>query len=105
MPRVTTRTWKCHLLPHVDAEGHVVGAFVLITDITRHRRAEVQLRESEERLAKFMHASAEGIVFHKGGTITDVNPPLLECSATPCPRWWAATLDFVAPEQRDARQP
>ena len=33
------------------------------------------MRESEERLAKFMQASAEGIVFHKDGVVTDANPP------------------------------
>lgn len=73
-----TRFIEVHLLPHTDDAGSTVGAFVLIADITRHRRAEAALRDSEERLAKFMHASAEGIAFHQGGTITDVNPPLLQ---------------------------
>ncbi len=76
-----TRTIEVHLLPHTDdtqpAVG-AIGAFVLVADISRHRRAEAALRDSEERLAKFMHASAEGIVFHRGGVITDVNPPLLQ---------------------------
>ena len=44
-------------------------------DSERYRLAEDALRESEERLAKFMQASAEGIVFHKDGFITDANPP------------------------------
>ena len=64
------------LLPHVGEGGDTVGCFVLISDITRHRLAERAVRESEERLAKFLHASAEGIVFHKDGIITDANPPL-----------------------------
>ena len=72
------RSIEVHLLPHTDEAGVTVGAFVLIADITRHRRAEAALRDSEERLAKFMHASAEGIVFHQSGVITDVNPPLLQ---------------------------
>lgn len=73
-----TRFIEVHLLPHTDDAGTTIGAFVLIADITRHRRAEAALRDSEERLAKFMHASAEGIAFHQGGYITDVNPPLLQ---------------------------
>jgi len=73
-----TRFIEVHLLPHTDDAGLTVGAFVLIADITRHRRAEAALRDSEERLAKFMHASAEGIVFHRAGIITDANPPLLQ---------------------------
>jgi diguanylate cyclase (GGDEF)-like protein/PAS domain S-box-containing protein len=71
------RWLEVHLLPHVDDAGNLVASFVLVNDITRHRRAELAVRESEERLAKFMHASAEGIVFHRDGFITDANPPLL----------------------------
>lgn len=77
-PDGLTRFIEVHLLPHTDEAHLTIGAFVLIADITRHRRAEAALRDSEERLAKFMQASAEGIVFHKGGVITDANPPLLQ---------------------------
>jgi len=73
----TPRWFEVHLLPHLDEAGHAVGCYVLISDITKHRLAEASVRESEERLAKFMQASVEGIVFHKDGTITDANPPLL----------------------------
>ena len=90
-----------HLLPHLTDSGEVQGAFVLITDITRHRRAELALRQSEERLAKFMHASAEGIVFHRLGLITDVNPPLLHMlDLTLDEMMGRPTLDFVAPSER-----
>ncbi|MFN7693101.1 MAG: putative bifunctional diguanylate cyclase/phosphodiesterase [Burkholderiales bacterium] len=67
---------EVNLLPHADAHGEVVGAFVLISDITKHRDAEAALRESETRLEKFLLATLEGIVFHRAGTVTDVNPPL-----------------------------
>ncbi len=50
--------------------------FVLITDITRHRAAELSSKQSTDRLGRFMAASTEGIAFHVAGTITDVNPPL-----------------------------
>ncbi|MBL8348019.1 MAG: EAL domain-containing protein [Rubrivivax sp.] len=94
-----TRVVEVRLLPHVEAGGRSVGAFVLITDITHHRRAEAALRESEERLAKFMHASEEGIVFHKGGYITDVNPPLLNLLGyTMDEMLGRLTLEFIAPE-------
>ena len=75
---------------------------MLITDITRHRRAEAALRDSEERLAKFMHASAEGIVFHKDGLITDANPPLLALLGHTLDELLGQpALDFVAPDQRE----
>ena len=67
---------EVNLLPHVNAEGVVTSAFVLISDITKHRLAERAAQESEERLRKFMHASVEGIVFHREGLISDANPPL-----------------------------
>ena len=94
-----TRMVEVRLLPHVGDAGQSLGAFVLIADITHHRRAEAALRDSEERLAKFMHASAEGIVFHKGGDITDVNPPLLELLGYTLPEMLGRlTLEFIAHE-------
>jgi diguanylate cyclase (GGDEF)-like protein/PAS domain S-box-containing protein len=66
-----------HLLPHLGLDGRPVACFVLISDVTPYRRSEAALRESEDRLTKFMQASVEGIVFHRNGLITDANPPLL----------------------------
>lgn len=96
-------TIEVSLVPHLDAAGtEVVGAFVLIADISRHRRAERALRQSEERLGRFMQATAEGIVFHRDGHVTDANPPLLALIGYTLEelrgRW---VLDFVAPEQRE----
>ena len=66
------------VLPNFDDEGALAGAFVRVTDITKHRLAERAVRESEERLAKFMDASVEGILFHRAGTVIDVNAPISE---------------------------
>ena len=102
----TMRQLEVHLLPNLQSAAaglapEPVGAFVLISDITRHRQAETALRDSEERLAKFMHASAEGIVFHQDGFITDANPPLLALLGYTLPELLGrSTLDFVAPSQR-----
>ena len=101
---------EVHLLPHLPENEHgvdrvdsrpidAIGAFVLISDITRHRLAELALRESEERLAKFMQASAEGIVFHKDGFITDANPPVCELTGYRLDELLGRkTLEFIAPE-------
>ena len=101
---------EVHLLPHLPENengvdkveslpGDAIGAFVLISDITRHRLAELAVRESEERLAKFMQASAEGIVFHKDGFITDANPPVCELTGYRLDELRGRkTLEFIAPE-------
>ncbi len=89
---------EVHLLPHV-AGSEAIGCFVLISDITRHRLAEAALRESEERLAKFMHASVEGIIFHKDGVITDANPPALALMGYRLAEVLGRkALDFIAPD-------
>jgi len=96
-----TKRWiEVHLLPHLDdATGVAIGAFVLISDISKHRLAEQAVRESEERLAKFMQASAEGIVFHRDGFITDANPPVCELIGYPLKELLGRrTLEFIAPD-------
>ena len=92
---------EVNLMPHLDAQGETaVGCFVLISDITKFRRTEQALRESEDRLAKFMQASCEGIVFHKEGFITDANPPALALVGYTLEELLGRqTLEFIAPDQ------
>ena len=63
----------------------------MVFDITPHRVAELRSRDSSERLRKFMLASQEGLAFHVNGTITDVNPPLLN--------WLGYTLEEMVGHQ------
>ena len=95
------RQWiEVQIVPHLSEDGRVLAAFVLINDITRHREAERAVRESEDRLAKFMQASVEGIVFHKDGIITDANPPILALTGhTLNEIIGRKNLEFIAPEQ------
>ena len=67
---------EVNLIPHFAPSGAQIGAFVLITDITRHFLAEQALRESEERMRKFASSTTEGIFFHQNGAISDVNDAL-----------------------------
>ncbi len=91
---------EVHLLPHLDADGAAIACFVLISDITKHRLAEQAVRESEERLGKFMQASCEGIVFHKDGFITDANAPACALLGYALDELLGRrTLEFVAPER------
>lgn len=88
------------LLPHLAADGVLDGAFVLINDITPRREAELALRQSEERLSKFMDASVEGIVFHEDGIVTDANLPLQRLVGYSLAEMLGRkALDFIAPDQ------
>jgi diguanylate cyclase (GGDEF)-like protein/PAS domain S-box-containing protein len=71
------RILEVNLRPQRGEGGRTLAAFVLIHDITRHRRAEQAVRDSEERLRKFADATPEGIVFHEAGIVTDCNDGLL----------------------------
>jgi diguanylate cyclase (GGDEF)-like protein/PAS domain S-box-containing protein len=95
------RHWlEVNLIPHMGVDGAPMAAFVLITDITRHRLAEQSVRESEDRLSKFMQASVEGIIFHKNGYLTDANPPLCEMVGYTLEELRGRyVLDFVPPDQ------
>lgn len=93
---------EVHLLPKPGLDGRIATISVLMVDITRHRQAERAMRESEERLGKFMDASVEGIVFHRDGVVTDANPPLCELLGFSLPEMLGRrTLEFIAPDQID----
>ncbi|MDN3544288.1 MAG: putative bifunctional diguanylate cyclase/phosphodiesterase [Roseateles asaccharophilus] len=91
---------EAHVIPHLDAAGVVQAAFVQLVDITRHREAEAAVRDSELRLQKFMQASAEGIVFHVDGLVSDANPALCALLGYELDELRGrSTLDFVALEE------
>jgi len=67
--------WIDITLASIHADGqHHIGWGSLTQDITQKHEAQDALRESEERLQKFLNANAEGLVFHAQGVIVDVNP-------------------------------
>ena len=74
---------EVHLIPQLGEDGQAVASCVLISDITKHRLAEREARESQARLDKFMQATVEGILFHRDGIMTDVNAPLCELTGWP----------------------
>ncbi len=101
LPNGEQRIVEVHLIPHFDERAQMLGAFVLITDITRHRLAEQSIRDSEERMRKFAAATNEGIFFHKNGIFTDVNEALLAILGYAREEMIGhGTLEFVAPEWR-----
>ncbi len=101
LPNGEQRIIEVHLIPHFDEHAQLQGAFVLITDITRHQLAERAIRESEEHMRKFAAATNEGIFFHKNGILSDVNEALLAILGyTREEMIGHSTLEFIAPKWR-----
>jgi len=101
LPGGGQRTIEVNLIPHFDEQAQMLGAFVLITDITRHQLAEQAIRDSEERMRKFAAATNEGVFFHKDGILTDVNEALLAIMGYAREEMIGHNaFEFVAPESR-----
>ena len=87
--------------PVLDENRKIVGGAALNQDITQRRLAEIALRDSENRLAKFMQASAEGVIFHVDGLITDANPAISRVFGAPVEQLLGrSAMELVAPEYR-----
>ncbi|MCI4624507.1 MAG: PAS domain S-box protein [Candidatus Magnetoovum sp. WYHC-5] len=57
----------------IDNTGQPSTVFTFITDITRHKQLEKNLRESEERFRALSEATFEGIAIVKGKKIVETN--------------------------------
>jgi two-component system, sensor histidine kinase len=85
-----------------DAQGRECGTFVLLADVTEQHRAETSLRASEERLARFMEVSAEGVIFHRDGVITDVNPAACRLLSLPYHELVGRSMLSLPPQARQS---
>ena len=95
-------TLEVNLLPQNDESGRTVAAFVLVNDITRHRRAEQAVRESEARMRKFAEATHAGIIFHEDGLVTDCNDAILRLTGYKFDELvGTAVIQYVSPDFRD----
>jgi PAS domain S-box-containing protein len=65
--------------PITDPNGHLVGSFGVITDITERKHAERALRESEEKLRTVFESVVDGIVvLDLKGRIIELNEALVK---------------------------
>jgi PAS domain S-box-containing protein len=86
-----------------NATGDVVGAMAIIADITERKRAEEELRESEQRFRTLSESSFEGTAIHRKGTMLEANQALATMFGYELSEVIGMhVLDFVAPESRDA---
>lgn len=93
------RWFDVHLVPDVQANGEIPVGYVMMSNVTSHRESVKLAHDAAERLRKFMEASTEGMVFHDGGKIVDVNPPLMRMLGyTYAELVGQSPLKFIAPE-------
>jgi PAS domain S-box-containing protein len=92
--------------PLRDADGAILGAVVVCRDVTRKRRLERKLRQSEHRLRALVDGAPDGIFIRTKGVFTYVNAALLKTLGLTGPSEFlgSTSLDWVAPEYTEARQ-
>jgi len=84
-----------------NAAGHPVLMRGTLTDVTERKRAETELRESEERWRRISEATFEGIGISQDGMLADLNPQLAEMLGYTAPELIGRpVVDLVAPEDR-----
>jgi PAS domain S-box-containing protein len=63
------------IFPIKDVNGNVTNAVIHHNDITAHKQAEENLRQSEEHFRMLFNTMAQGVVYHDGdGKISSANP-------------------------------
>jgi PAS domain S-box-containing protein len=64
-----------YTVPQQDPQGRPAGATLFVTDLTRWRRVEEALRESEARYRLLFESAADAILIHDmAGRLLDANP-------------------------------
>ncbi|HSI57803.1 MAG TPA: PAS domain-containing protein [Ideonella sp.] len=67
------------LLPYRDEQGELQGHFTVVVDITERKRAELAMRESEQRWKAVIDNLAEGLILSDGvDSLSYVNPAALK---------------------------
>ncbi len=74
--------------PRLDSEGRFLGTLVMVTDITKHKRAEEALRQSEERFHRLFEDDLTG------DFISTAEGRILLCNPA-----FAAMFEFSGPQE------
>ncbi len=89
-----------------DVPDSVKGLTVTLTDITDHKEAEMELKESEDRYRLLVESSPDGIIIHMDGNIIFANKAsaVLLKADTPEELTGKPVMSFVHPDYRHVVQ-
>ncbi|MEM3421735.1 MAG: PAS domain S-box protein [Candidatus Hadarchaeum sp.] len=83
-------------------DGKIKGTFAVITDITRLKKIESSLRESELKYSTIVEKGPEGVVIIQDGIIKFVNRRLSEITGIKVEEYLGNSyLNFIAPEYQE----
>ena len=108
----STREWayknmvyEMHYYPFGDADGNPL-VLVLGIDITKRRRMEDDLRDSEERYRQLVELSPDGIIIHGDSEIEYANHVGAKILGASVPRdlYGKLVMDFVHPDSKEMVQ-
>ena len=93
--------WWCRVLK--NAQGTITGALSTARDITDHRRAEEELRESEARFRSLVESAPDAIFVQSAGRFAYLNSAACMLYGVSQPEDLLGTdfMERVAPEYRD----
>ncbi|MCX6682897.1 MAG: PAS domain S-box protein [Methanoregula sp.] len=87
-----------------DKTGEFIEIYGVTRDISRRKKAEDALRESEDRYRKLVEISPDAVILHRDGKIIYLNPTALNLLGALDPNEIIGNnvLDYIQPDFRDA---